>query len=184
MDYYNTYVPVAKLTSIRTILSISAHNGWLIDMFNFTSTFLNLDFDAQEEIFMEEQPGYKEKDQHKYVVKLFKVIYGLKQAGRRWYETLFQTLAELGFQKSKANPAVFYIHQDNLIILLTIHVDDCMITGSNRKILNHYKSKIEARYKLKDLGPINWLLRIKIMHDLTECTISLSQTSYINSILA
>ena len=41
VDYYETFTPVAKLTSIRTILTISARNNWPIDMFDFHSTFLN-----------------------------------------------------------------------------------------------------------------------------------------------
>lgn len=153
-------------------------------MFDFHSAFLNGQLDADKEVFMEQPPGYEEKDRRKYVVKLFKTIYGLKQAGRRWYEVLCKTLADLGFKKSEADPAVFYIHENISIIILAIHVDNCTITGSNRKILDYYKAKIETRYKLKDLGPVNWLLGIKITRNLTERTISLSQTSYINSILA
>ena len=63
---------------------------------------------------------------------------------------------------------------------MAIHVDDCTITGNNRVLLNEIKHKIKSRYSL---GPINWLLGIKITQDQAAQTISLSQESYIDSIL-
>ena len=64
---------------------------------------------------------------------------------------------------------------------MAIHVDDCTITGNNRVLLNEIKRKIKSRYSL---GPINWLLGIKITQDQAAQMISLSQESYIDSILA
>ena len=66
---------------------------------------------------------------------------------------------------------------------MAIHVDDCTITGSNRVLLNEIKRKIKSKYSLTDLGPVNWLLSIKITRDRAARTISLSQESYIDSIL-
>ena len=183
IDYYDTFAPVARLASIRTILAVAARNGWPIDMFDFHSAFLNGTLDADEEVFMEQPPGYEDSDSRKYCLKLYKSIYGLKQAGRKWYEVVCRTLADIGFQKSEADPAVFFIHSGNNITILAIHVDDCTITGNSNEIIQDLKVKIESRYSLTDLGPINWLLGIKITRDLEARTLSLSQSSYIKSIL-
>jgi Reverse transcriptase (RNA-dependent DNA polymerase) len=56
--------------------------GWPIDIFDFHSAFLNSKLDSDEEVFMEQPQGYEESDQQWYVCKLFKSLYGLKQAGR------------------------------------------------------------------------------------------------------
>jgi len=72
----------AKFASIRLLLAIAAQNGWPIDMFDFHSTFLNGNWTPMKKIFMEQPQGYEESDQRNYVCKLFKSIYGLKQAGR------------------------------------------------------------------------------------------------------
>ena len=80
MDYYETFTPVTKLASIYTILTIPAHNNWPIDMFDFHSTFLNGKLDDDDEVFMEQPPGYKESGLQKYCVKLYKSIYGLKKS--------------------------------------------------------------------------------------------------------
>ena len=183
VDYYETFAPVAKLASIRTILAIAARNGWQIDMFDFHSAFLNGKLDGDEEVFMEQPPDYEDSDRTKYCLKLYKSIYGLKQAGRKWYEVVCRTLADLGLKRSEADQAVFYAHIGKEIIILAIHVDDCTITGSSYSLIQKYKAKINSKYSMTDLGPVNWLLGIKVTRDLETRTISLSQTSYIDSIL-
>ena len=183
MDYYEMFAPVAKLTSIRTILAIAACNNWPIDMFDFHSAFLNGQLDEDEEVFMEQLPGYEESDPQKYCVKLYKSFYGLKQAGQKWYEIVCRTLAELGFKMCEADQAVFYIHAGKDILILAIHVDDCTMTGSSDDLIQNYKLKIKSKYDLTDLGPIHWLLGIKITWDRENHTISLSQSSYIDSLI-
>ena len=86
LDYYEMFVPVAKLASIRTILTIAARNNWPINMFNFHSSFLNGQLNEDKEVFMEQPPGYEESDPQRYCVKLYKSLYGLKQAGCKLYE--------------------------------------------------------------------------------------------------
>ena len=88
IDYYDTWAPVEKLTSIQFLLATATQNGWPIDMFNFHSAFLNGELDSNKEVFMEQPQGYEESDKNWYVCKLFKSLYGLKQAGRKWYNPL------------------------------------------------------------------------------------------------
>jgi hypothetical protein len=64
-----------------------------------------------------------------------------------------------------------------------VHVDDCVFTGSSAELISDYKSKFNDRYTLTDLGLISWLLGIKVTWDRDNRTISLSQTTYIESIL-
>ena len=79
-------------------------------MLDFHSAFLDGQLKGDEEVFMEQPPGYKEFDPQKYCVKLYKSLYGLKQAGRKWYEIVCRSLTELGFKKWEADQTVFYIH--------------------------------------------------------------------------
>jgi hypothetical protein len=67
VDYYDTFAPVAKLASIQTILAIAARNDWDIDLFDFHSAFLNGELDSDEEVFMDQPPGYEDSDPHKFV---------------------------------------------------------------------------------------------------------------------
>jgi hypothetical protein len=162
---------------------IAARNRWQINMFNFHSAFLNRKLDGNKEVFMEQPPSYEDSDRIKYCLKLYKSIYGLKQAGRKWYKIVCRTLTDLGLKRSKADQAVFYAHIGKEIIILAIHVDDSTITGSSYSLIQQYKSKINSKYSMTDLGPVNWLLGIKVTRDLAAHTLSLSQTFYIDSIL-
>ena len=152
-------------------------------MFNFHSVFLNGELDSNEEVYMEQLEEYEESDQKKYICKLQKSLYGLKKARQKWYEALSKALADIGFNKSEANPDVFYIHHKHKMAILACHVDDCTITGSSQHLIQDYKDKLKSKYLLMDLGLANWLLGIKITRDLEARTISLLQLLYIKSIL-
>jgi hypothetical protein len=114
---------------------------------------------------------------------LRKSLYGLKQAGRKWYKPLAHTLIDLGFCITQVDPGVFYLQMEVHIIILVIHVNDCIITGSSAKLITDYKAKFNACYALTDLGPVSWLLGLKVTHDHKNRTICLSQTAYINTML-
>ena len=181
VNYFDTYSPVAKLSSFRAILAIAARNDWEIESFDFDGAYLNSELNADEVIYMQTPPGVSPGETS--VKRLKKSLYGLKQAGRRWYDTLTRALAGLGFRTSQADPGVFYARVDNHILILPVHVDDCMLTGSSAKLIAEYKNKLNQCYALTDLGPVHWLLGIKITRNRSARTISLSQRSYIDSIL-
>ena len=69
------------------------------------------------------------------------------------------------------------------IVILACHVDDCTITGVLQELLQSCKEKMKQKYPLSDLGAANWLLGVKITRDFEACTLSLSQSLYIDSIL-
>ena len=79
-DYWETYAPVAKLSSLRAILAIAAHNDWEIHQFDFHGAFLNGVLDDDEEVYMEQPPDFETADPGRYVLQLRKCIYGLKQS--------------------------------------------------------------------------------------------------------
>src|ERR1700730_5785309 len=117
-DYYETFAPVARLAAIRTILAIAGRNGWIIDMFDFHSAFLNGVLDDNERIYMELPEEFEEADPAKYCVWLKKTIYGLKQAGRCWYQTMNEMMKEIGLTRCASDPAVFYLHRKDSMLVL------------------------------------------------------------------
>ena len=180
-DYFKTYSPVAKLTSFRTILALAAREGWDIDCFDFNGAYLNGELNEDEDIYMKNPPGYGDEDNT--VKHLKKSLYGLKQAGRKWYDMLKRTLADLGFSVSTADPGVFHAHINNHRIIIAVHVDDCAITSSSGELMQDFKRRINEHHSITDLGPIHWLLGIKVTRDRETRTISLSQQSYIDTII-
>lgn len=181
VNYTDTFAPVARLSSIRSIFAIANRNGWPIDVFDFSNAFLNSTLD--EDVYLEQPPHHEFADRRKYVLKLKKALYGLKQGGRKWYETLCAALTDLGFGRVEADHGVFFKREDDHLVVLAVHVDDCIITGDSGTLNNSYKTHFSKRYKLTDLGPVSWVLGIKVTRDLEAHTLSLSQHAYIDSIL-
>jgi hypothetical protein len=181
VNYFSTYSPVAKLASFHIILAIIARYDWKIKSFNFISTYLNGELDENKEIYMQSPLGYE--SEINTVKHLIKSLYGLKQARRKWYEVLVHVLANFNFQITVADLGVFCIHKNGHLLILAVHVDDCMLTSDSAKMITEFKEKLNNCYALTDLGPIHWLLGIKITCNHTACTISLSQTAYINDIV-
>jgi len=106
VDYYDTFSPVTRLASFHILMALAAHFGWDLEAFDFNSAYLNGELDENEEIYMQEPPGYESLGE--FVKLLLKAIYGLKQAAVKWYRVLRQTLTDLGFRVSVADPGVFY----------------------------------------------------------------------------
>ena len=112
VDYFDTYSPVARLPSFHTILALAARQDWDVQSFDFNGAYLNGELDDEEEIHMQEPPGYETVQGGTMVKRLKKSLYGLKQAGRKWYDALCSILTDLGFCASTADPGVFYARVD------------------------------------------------------------------------
>jgi len=164
VDYLDTYSPVAKLASFRTILALAARFDWEVECFDFNSAYLNGELEESEEIYMEQPPGYEEGGKD-FVKRLRKALYGLKQAGRRWYDTFKRELADLGFCASAADPGVFYARIGDSILVVAAHVDDYTMTGESGKLITVYKAKLNDKFPLTNLGPISLLLGIQVTCD-------------------
>ena len=149
VDYFETFAPVARLASIRFILTVAAQNNWEINMFNFHSAYLNGVLSEGETIFMEQPPHHEMADHSHYVIKLCKSLYSLKQARRKWYDTLCEVLIDISFQRSAADPAVFFIHTGNDIAILFIYVDDMTMTGSSPSLIDKLEHQIGETFEIR-----------------------------------
>ena len=93
IDYEETFAPVARVTSVRSLLAIAATKQWPLFQMDVKNAFLN--GDLSEEVYMTPPPGIKLPQGH--VCHLRKAIYGLKQAPRAWFEKFGSTVISLGF---------------------------------------------------------------------------------------
>ena len=78
IDYYEVFAPVARLETIRLLISLVAQNQWRIFQMDVKSTFLN--GYLEEELYVEQPIGYVVEGQEDKVLKLKKALYGPKQA--------------------------------------------------------------------------------------------------------
>jgi hypothetical protein len=89
----------------------------------------------------------------------------------------------LGFSCCDVDQAVFFWHKGGTVIIVLVHVDNCTITATTIKLIEHFKQEIAKHVKITNLGELHWSLEIEIKHNREKHTIHLSQHSYIDSIL-
>lgn len=184
VDYFDTYSPVAKLSSIRVILAIAARLDWEIHQIDVRSAYLYGELTDDEVIYTKPPPGWIHVCKDDEVLLLQKAIYGLKQSGLRWYEVLRAILTDIGLVRCEFDHAVFYRQDERGHVVLFAHVDDISIAGSTIVIVLEIKDKLWKRLEITDMGEIHWLLGIEVRRDRERHTISLSQRSYIESIIS
>ena len=78
VDYEEMFSPVARYTSIRSIMAVAAKMGWKLHQMDVKTTFLN--GVVEEEVYVEQPQGFETHDRETHVCRLKKALYGLKQA--------------------------------------------------------------------------------------------------------
>ena len=83
LDFFDTFSPVTRITSIRLLIVIAAIFDLKIHQMDVKTAFLN--GDLEEEIYMDQPEGFVEPEQESKVCKLIKSLYDLKQAPKQWH---------------------------------------------------------------------------------------------------
>jgi hypothetical protein len=178
IDYEETFSPVARYTSIRTILSLAAMMKWKVHQMDVKTTFLN--GEIKEEVYVEQPLGFETHDRETHVCRLKKDLYGLKQAPRAWYGRIDNFLMSLGFTKSSADPNLYFKVEDGEPVILLLYVDDLFLTGAEN-LITECKRKLAAEFEMKDLGMMHYFLGLEVWQ--RSDGIFLNQGKYVVEIL-
>ena len=179
LDYFDTYSPVTRITSIRIILATATLRNLEVHQMDVKTAFLN--GDLEEEIYMEQPEGCVAPGQEKKVCKLVKSLYGLKQAPKQWHKKFDDVMLSNGFKINECDKCVYVKNTDNGYVILCLYVDDIIIVGSNDRMVRSTKHMLNSRFDMKDMGPVDVVLGIKIKR-VPEGLI-LTQSHYVDKIL-
>jgi transposase InsO family protein len=183
IDYDETFSPVFKLASLRTILSIGATLDLEMEQMDVKTAFLNGDIDA--EVYVEQPQGFErgDKDNVKLYCRLNKGLYGLKQAARIWNKKITKHLIEQGFQQCANDPCIYVRHgRANDYAMIGVWVGDLTIIAHRDKI-DEIKKSLRQAFKMTDQGELSYILGISITRNRQERTIHLSQPRYAEAVL-
>ena len=178
MDYFQTFSPTAKLKSMRTLLSIAAVRDYEAVHFDVSTAFLNGTLD--EEVYMDQPEGFETGTDD--VCHLRKTLYGLKQSPREWYKELKHTFSTLGLYPSKNDASVF-IADKKRKFYVGVYVDDMLIITPSKDKVAEFYDKINSIYTVKNLGPVEKLLGIRVRQDRKLRKMWLDQETYARNIV-
>ncbi|UYV73291.1 hypothetical protein LAZ67_10002537 [Cordylochernes scorpioides] len=180
LDYGETFFPVVKFDSIRTILSLCASLDMEMIQLDVKSAFLN--GDLEEELYMEQPQGYENPDFPNHVCSLQKSIYGLKQSPRMWNKKFHEFLIKFDLKPSISDSCVYTMKCKQAYILLAIYVDDCLICSVNKQHLDDIVQYLNSNFEIKTFTA-DYFLGLQIYRDRTTKMLFLHQASYIERTL-
>jgi transposase InsO family protein len=177
IDYTQTFSPVARSGTIRSIVAVAANEGMELLQFDVSTAFLY--GQLEEEIYMEQPEGYT--DGSDKVCKLLRSLYGLKQAPRCWNKRIGDFLKSQGFVRSDADPCLFTKTTANGRIILGIYVDDGLIAFKCKFEAMEFVKKLQQEFKVV-VKPASYFLGIQI--DTSEDgSICIHQSAYVQKVL-
>ena len=101
----------------------------------------------EEEIYMQEPEGYKSTTKTNQTCKLLRSIYGLKQAGRIWYQLLDGFPKENGFRRCHKEYCIYIQKDDSATTIIVVNVDDLTIASTNLERIVSIKKALSSRFE-------------------------------------
>ncbi|KAL5758013.1 hypothetical protein ACOSP7_020624 [Xanthoceras sorbifolium] len=178
IDYGETFAPVAKLNTIRVLLSLAVNLNWKLHQMDVKNAFLN--GELAEEVYMKGPPGL-ENDYGDKVCKLKKSLYGLKQSPRAWFERFTKAVKRFGYTQCQADHTLFVHHATGVITILIVYVDDIIMTGNSEEEIQKLKSFLAKEFEIKDLGSMKYFLGMEVAR--SKAGICINQRKYILDLL-
>ncbi|CAI7794629.1 unnamed protein product, partial [Closterium sp. NIES-53] len=152
VDYFQTFSPTPKMTTLRVLLHVAAQRDYELHSLDFRTAFLQ--GSLHEDIWLRHPPGFTRSFPSGTQWSLRRPVYGLRQAPREWHDTLRTTLASLGFAPSTADPSLFLCTDTSLPpFYILVYVDDLVFATADTAGLAHMKSELQKRHTCTDLEP-------------------------------
>ncbi|GJX97853.1 zinc finger, CCHC-type containing protein [Tanacetum coccineum] len=157
IDYFDTYAPVAHITTIRLLLTLAAIHNLVIHQMDVKTTFLNGDLD--KEVYMKQPEGFVMPGNEHKVCKLVKSLYELKKAPRQWHQKFDEVVLSSGFHLNQSDKCVYSkfdssgedLGEADVILSIKIKRENkgIVITQS------HYVEKILKKFNREDCSPVS-----------------------------
>ncbi|CAI7883558.1 unnamed protein product [Closterium sp. NIES-54] len=182
VDFFQTFSPTPKMTTLRVPLHVAAQRDYELHFLDFSTAFLQ--GSLLEEIWLRRPPGFTGSFPAGTQWSLRRPVYGFRQAPREWHDTLRTTLAALGFAPSSADPSPFLRTDITLSpFYILVYVDDLVFAIADNEALALVKAELQERHTCTDLGELRCYIGLQITRDRARHTITLTQSHMVQQVL-
>jgi hypothetical protein len=179
IDFDETFSPVVKPATVRTVLSLALSREWPDHQLDVKNAFLH--GILTETVYCSQPAGFEDSANPGFVCRLNKSLYGLKQAPHAWYSRFGSFLLKLGFVESKADTYLFVLRQGSDTAYLLLYVDDIVLTTSSSRLRQRIITALQQEFSMKDLGQLHHFLGMHVQR--RSDGFLLSQRQYMLDIL-
>nr|GEX03699.1 ribonuclease H-like domain, reverse transcriptase, RNA-dependent DNA polymerase [Tanacetum cinerariifolium] len=156
IDFEEVFAPVARMETVRLLLTIAANNKWEAHHLDVKSAFLH--GDLKKEVYVTQPEGFIKRQDNEKVYRLIKALYGLRQAPRAWNIKLDNTLKSLNFKKCALEQAIYTKTSKDTTLLIGVYVDDLIITDTPKEEIDKFKAQMKEKFEMSDLGLLAYYL--------------------------
>ncbi|CAI7868865.1 unnamed protein product, partial [Closterium sp. NIES-53] len=182
VDYFQTFSPTLKMTTLRVLLHVAAQRDYELHSLDFSTAFLQ--GSLHEEIWLRRPHCFTGSFPPGTQWSLRRLVYGLLQAPREWHDTQRTTLAALGFAPSTSDPSLFLRTDTSLPpFYILVYIDGLVFATADTAGLAHVKSELQKRHTCTDLGELRSYLGLQITRDRVQRTITLTQSHMVQQVL-
>jgi hypothetical protein len=175
----DTYAPVCRIDTVRTLLAITARRGYKLSCWDICEAFLLAPLAPEDYVYMEMPPGRKEQGK---VLELRRSIYGLRQSPKNFNRHLHNFLVsdKVGFEACPSDPALYKRKSALGSVYACIWVDD-ILAGGDAAAVADFQAKLEAEFEIRDYGEPKVFLGFDISRNHAHGTIHCDQRTYIRN---
>lgn len=179
VDCDETFSPVVKPATIRTVLDLALARDWPLHQLDVKNAFLH--GNLEETVYMHQPPGFVDPKRPNHVCLLKKSLYGLKQAPQAWYNRFATFVRKLGFIQSSSDVSLFIFCRGSYMAYLLLYVDDIILTSSSQQLVNKIVQALSSEFEMTDLGQLHYFLGIAVKRN--SSGLFLQQQNYAAHIL-
>ncbi|PKU62356.1 Retrovirus-related Pol polyprotein from transposon TNT 1-94 [Dendrobium catenatum] len=180
LNYAETFSPVAKMPTVRILITIAMYRQWPLHQLDVSNAFLH--GNLCHTVHMKQPVGFVDKNFPNHVCRLRKSLYGLKQSPREWFATLSGYLQTLGFNFSDSDPSLLIYNRNGIQMFFLVYVDDILLTGNSNSDIQNLLRNLQNKFTMRDLGSISQFLGIHAVP--TSYGLHLTQSQFAQSILS
>ncbi|GJS51409.1 zinc finger, CCHC-type containing protein [Tanacetum coccineum] len=179
IDYFDTYAPVARISTIRLLIAMTSIHSLIIHQMDVKTAFLN--GKLEEEVYMNQPQGFIMPGNENKVCKLIKSLYGLKQEPKQWHQKFDKVVLSNGCLLNQADKCIYSKFDEfGKGVIIYLYVDDMLIFGTDQVQVDLTKEFLSSRFSMKDMGEVDVISGIRIKHESNG--IAISQSYYIEKL--